>query len=620
MSDTKRPKIAPLLLAELVEQVPGRVRKRLDGSPGIAETWIWRQTELIWTVQAHEETVRLESANGTLEKIHQVSCTCLMAPKCFHILACCSCLSLNTDEVQVLSESEDLIATKEAFTSEANSSRPNPMVEVTESMRSAASKVRESLATLLQVGARNAGTLVQSTMLRAGHTCRVSELYALSHTVLRIAEGVQRFRQQSDQASSPLLKEDVASALLACHWIANHANVPRWIIGQARRSFEEIDVRKLNGIMAEPIWTRSGFAGVSVLMQDTAQGDLYTVNELRTGDMSLVHQAYRGGIELGGVTVEAKSLCRSTYTVQELTASSDGRLGKGKTTRWALAKKESTQPFRFGRFSDSVAQQVRAVFAWLDIPEDHRPAGWDLIAFDATVVGALDAKVVVQVDDVTQHWKLGIAIDAPELEFRHNLQLLARCPRLRLRCLVRVKWDEPLSADLMAVHGIAPLPTGDDHNRPLLELPDTWQEVCSFGLDRLERHYIRGIERWSEEIDMESNGHLVNSNAKYTAPLDRRLIGLVLGGRDSVPDLASKSHRRDRLLFSRLMLPTASQLLEDLVHAVRQDSSPDIYKSDSAEGSSRDAVSAFLACDAYFRATNRSLSKSQWGVEESSID
>lgn len=620
LSDTNRPKIAPILLAELVEQVPGRVRQRLDSSPGIADTWNWSQSEHVWTVQANEETVQMESADGILENLRQISCTCLMAPKCFHILACCSCLSLKTDAGEVHWEADDGEATNKALESEAKPSASSSMVEVTETMRNAARKVRASLATLLQVGARNAGTLVQSTMLRAGHTCRVSELYALSYTVLRIAEGVQRFRQQSDQASALQLKEDVASAFLACHWIANHANVPRWIIGQARRTFETIDVRKLNGIMAEPIWTRSGFAGVSVLMQDTALGVLYSVNELRTGDISLIHQAYLGGLELGGVSVEARSLCRSTFTVQELTASNEGRLGKGKSTRWALAKKETTQPFRFGKFNSSVEQQVQAVFAWLDIPEDHRPAGWDLIAFDATVVGALGAKVVVQVDGVTPVWHLGIAIDTPELEFRHNLQLLARCPRLRLRCLVRVKWEEPLSADLMAVHEIAPLAPDDENARPSLEMPDTWQGVCNIGLDRLERHYIRGIERWSEEINVEESVHLVNSNAKFTAPLDRRLIGLVLGGRDSIPDVASKSHRRDRQQFNKLMLPMASQLLDDLADAVREDPLQDIYKLTHSEGGSRDAASAFLACDVYLRAANRSLTKSQWGLEESDGD
>ncbi len=44
--------------------------------------------------------------------------------------------------------------------------------------------------------------------------------------MLRIAESVQCFRQQSDEADSLALKEDVASALLACHLLLNQSTVP----------------------------------------------------------------------------------------------------------------------------------------------------------------------------------------------------------------------------------------------------------------------------------------------------------------------------------------------------------------------------------------------------------
>ncbi len=186
--------------------------------------------------------------------------------------------------------------------------------------------------------------------------------------MLRIAESVQCFRQQSDEADSLALKEDVASALLACHALLSQSTVPQWIVGQSKRVFRSLDVRKLNGVFAEPILTRSGFAGVAVYLQDTSQAELYTVNELRTGYASLTRQAYRGGIDLGGMTMEAKSLCRCTLSVQELTASEDGRLGKGKSTRWATAKREQAPPFSSGRFGETVDAQLEKLFWWLDTP------------------------------------------------------------------------------------------------------------------------------------------------------------------------------------------------------------------------------------------------------------
>ncbi len=534
-----------------------------------------------------------------------------MSPKCFHILACCSCLPLEHSQASAEPASEEH--------SSADASPPTDReldtrtVEVTDAMRASAILVRESLSALLRVGARNAGILLQSGLLRAGHASRASDLYSLSNTMLRIAEGVQRFRQQSDEADSLALKEDVASAFFACHSLLNQPTVPKWIVGQSRRVFESLDVRKLNGVLAEPILTRSGFAGVSVYLQDTNEGGLYTVNELRTGDTSLIRQAYRGGIDLGGITVEAKELCRSTFAVQELTVSEDRRLGKGKSTRWATTKREQTEPFSGGRFANSIDAQLEKLFSWSDTPNEQRPAGWDLVSITATVMGSNGATVVVAVEGSDQPWRLGVMIDSPELEYRHNLALIARCPRLQLRCLVRVRENVPYCADLLAIANISSVPA-EPQVDPRLELPQDWQGICNTGLDRLERHFIRGIERWSEEIVLEGESDPVDTIAKYTTPIERRLVGMVLGGRDAIPILGSKSHRRDSNQLKKLFLPMGAHLLDLLATKAHEDAVRVAYESKSVSESQDESATAFLACDTYNRTTKRSLTISKWKV------
>lgn len=608
-----RPKITPMFLTQLVEQAPGRVRKRLDSEPAVADSWNWTHQENVWTIQANDETVRLQIPNGVLTSLDDVSCSCLMSPKCFHILACCSSLPLEHSQA---SAEPNLEEQSSADTSQPSDAQLDTRtVDVTDAMRASAILVRETLSTLLRVGARNAGILLQSGLLRAGHASRASDLYALSNTMLRIAEGVQRFRQQSDEADSLALKEDVATAFFACHSLLNQPTVPKWIVGQSRRVFESLDVRKLNGIFAEPILTRSGFAGVAVYLQDTNEGGLYTVNELRTGDSSLIRQAYRGGIDLGGITVEAKELCRSTFAVQELTVSEDRRLGKGKSTRWATTKREPTEAFSGGRFANHINAQLQNLFSWSDTPTEQRPAGWDLISVTAKVMGSNGATVVVTVEGSDQPWRLGVMIDSPQLEYRHNLALIARCPRLQLRCLVRVRENVPYCADLLAIANVSSVPA-ESPVEPRLELPQDWQGICNTGLDRLERHFIRGIERWSEEITLEGESDPVDTVAKYTTPIERRLVGMVLGGRDAIPILSSKSHRRDSNQLKKLFMPMGARLLDLLATKAHEDVVRVAYESKTVSETQDESATAFLACDTYNRTTKRSLTLSKWKVHD----
>jgi hypothetical protein len=606
-----RPKISPIFLSQLVEQTPGRVRKRLDSEPNIAESWSWNRNENVWTVQANEESVQLQSPSGVLTSVDDVSCSCLMSPKCFHVLACCSSLLLEQGQAKEELANQELSNIDASPTIDSVSD--NRVVEVSGAMRASAILVRESLSALLRVGARNAGLLLQSGLLRAGHSCRASDLYAISNTLLRIAEGVQRIRQQSDEANSLSLKEDVSSALFACHSLLIQSYVPKWIVGQSRRVFESLDIRKLNGIFAEPVLTRSGFAGVSVHLQDTNEGGLYTVNELRTGETSLIRQAYRGGIDLGGITLEAKALCRRTFAVQELTVSENGRLGKGKSTRWAMAKRVQTPPFSGGRFANSIDVQLKETFSWLDTPNEQRPGGWDVVSLTATVMGRYGATVVVEVVGSDRPWRLGIMIDSSGLEYRHNLELIAKCPHLQLRCLVRVRVEVPYCADLLAIANIQVV-VSEPSIELRLELPEDWEGICNTGLDRLERHFIRGIERWSEEIALEEENDFGDSNAKYTTPIERRLVGMVLGGRDAIPFLSSKSHRRDSNQLKKLFLPMGAYLLDLLATKAHEDGVRVIYGPKSKSDAQDEATKAFLACDTYHRTTKRTLTIAKWKI------
>ena len=75
-----RPAVSPQLLAAIVAAVPSRAVKKLDASPRVADGWTWTIRDDRTTVATGAETVTLA---GTAD----VSCTCLLSPRCFHVLA-----------------------------------------------------------------------------------------------------------------------------------------------------------------------------------------------------------------------------------------------------------------------------------------------------------------------------------------------------------------------------------------------------------------------------------------------------------------------------------------------------------------------------------------------------
>src|ERR1051326_3289093 len=103
----QRPTIAPELVAALIESTPERVRQRLDRNPDAAANWTWQARESAWAVDTGGETVTLPE--GHVLSIEQVTCTCLLAPRCFHVLACLTRLEVAIVEA-VQTEEKDQFA------------------------------------------------------------------------------------------------------------------------------------------------------------------------------------------------------------------------------------------------------------------------------------------------------------------------------------------------------------------------------------------------------------------------------------------------------------------------------------------------------------------------------
>jgi len=579
MNEQARPQVAPLALAQIIDAVPTRVRKRLEKEPQAADAWDWRPMEVGWSIRCGEETVTLTTQQGIVADNAAVKCSCLLSPRCFHVLACVS--TLRPAEL-LPNEANDQATLPTPVDPEPDSPR---LLTVDADMRAAAERVQTELGLLVGVGSRRVDLLRQSGLLRAAHSCRAAGLINLGNLLLRVMESIHRQRQAQDTADAQDLATGIARALELSEALLKHPQVGLAVIGQTRRHYAKCDVRKLVGVCAEPILTLSGFAGVVVHLQGvdpqppTRTGEMFSVSQVRPGGSQWIAQAYRGGIEMGNVTLEAAEVCRHQLVVQNLTVSEDGRLGKGTGTRWALTARPAEQPpFSLGRFSQPLQEQLAGIFQAAATAGIEPWTGWDLIAFDAQVLGANGAALIARVRGTTQLWKLRIAVDVPALPFRENLGLLARCPGLVIRCLGRIRLQAAGEVDLLAIASArddaglegstaSAAAVASAGKNVELNLPVEWLGICNLGCDRLERWHIEGVQRWSEEIALADGveprrGEFEGSPLDGLEPLRRRQIGIALGGRHGVAPLASAAHQRDRQALVQRHQYTAAELLD----------------------------------------------------------
>lgn len=611
-----RPKISPTLLAQLVGQAPGRVRKRLDSDPGVANQWDWSCQEKEWSIRTQDETVHLSTSDGVGEivsSLSDVGCSCLLSPKCFHILACCSVLEIHTHASDDVEDSFKEIAADEgdamglASDTSAATRRGAAVeiarIEVSEGIRAAARSATSLLEQLLRIGARYSGVLLQTELLRAAHQCRATEFVTLSHALIGIVEGIRRIRSQSDEADAATLRDDVVQALWFALGASSVHSIPRWMIGQTRRGYAPVELRKVQGVLAEPVLTRSGYAGVSVLLHDVHGGGLYSIHEVRSGDANRIHQAYLGGIDLGGMTVEAKALCRGTYSVQGLMASEEGRLGKGKDAKWGRTKPHAEKDRSVGRFRLSTSEQIAAMQAWLDVADDVRPVGWNVLEVTGIVVGANGDSLIVELVEDAGVWRFQMPMDAPQLEYRHNFQLLARCAGMRLHWYVRMRFDAAQTADAIAIRKSAEENASDEADTVRLDFPESWNSICNLGLDRLERYWMHGIQNHVNEYGGQEFTNSREDVSKFVQSIERRLVGIGLGGSESMPGLGSRTLHRDCEGLKKLGLAYGAMLLEQLsthIHA-REDSTSTRHPEGrmGERENSFGIASAYLACAKY---------------------
>ncbi|MCA9063567.1 MAG: FAD-dependent oxidoreductase, partial [Planctomycetaceae bacterium] len=264
---TSRPVIVPGVLSQLLDAAPARLQKKLDRDPKAAEAWTWQQQESQWQVICDNETVTL--TNGTIESIDSVKCTCLLSPRCFHVLAV-----LNLLEVR-LSEVEESGAEAAVFTDSDRPTSPDDPAEelaviaeaavFSDHQRLIAQDMFRCCSEILASGLRSAGTTRQSRLLRSIHNCRAEGLHRLAAAGLRVMQDLRLLRSGDDDFQSSAAVADLTEVLEVSWRLSHSPSQPispavRSLLGTARRQYLPIAGRKLYGLFSEPVLTRSGYA------------------------------------------------------------------------------------------------------------------------------------------------------------------------------------------------------------------------------------------------------------------------------------------------------------------------------------------------------------------------
>lgn len=590
--DSQRPSINPDVLAAILSGVPERLQKKLDREPRAADGWEWTLCNDGWQIKAGDETVVVP--NGVITEVAQVKCSCLLSPRCFHVVAV-----LNVARIESGVSEESLDALAEA--GDSNSAAENDavsLVSVSNSNVTALTAARtgveahfadvvvstgqqrairlmfDASAGILATGLRAAGAVLQSRLLRAIHECRSEGLHRLASGGLRLMNNIRQLRDGADGFSSESAANDFLEVLETCTRLNGQEpdvkNPPSksarsllpWI-GIARRSFEPVRSLKLHAMCCEPILTRSGYSGVVTWLM-AGDGWIGTVSDVQPGAATRIPQAWQSGVSLAGLSISHREFSRKCLLISRATRSIDGRLGGGDSARAVVIDGQGwdAEPIA-ARFRIPLAEQIRAAFSQQAESDFLRAAGTDLVFFTAIVVGYSGNDLVVLAGESQSPTRLSIALDVDAVMFRTSLQMLSRAPGLMMRCIGRIDFQAAGRVRLLA---IASPPDGTDGetDRPVLVLPST-EPVWSIGLQALTRSQLSKAE--SAPVPISPGDSESSPMEHYDESMERWLRAIVIGGRHAIPESLLSGVTRDAARLQAALRPASAAWLRGLTQS-----------------------------------------------------
>ncbi len=528
---TKRPTISPKLVAEFTSNAPGRLIKKLDKAPDRAESWTWNIGE-VTTIQTNADAV--VTLTGTeLTKVDHVSCDCLLAPKCLHLLSVITRLEFSDGDASEPDESDYSEQESDAM----------PVVSdilATDVHREAALGMREAISEIIADGVSSASIVAQGKLLSALHHARVVGLHRSSGAATRAIKRIRAIRDGKSESLNDL-RADLIDILDSCEAILTKEKVSIGDLGVGRRRYHDAGSMRLHGIVTSAIGGVSGYGGcVTYLIDD--DGNFSTLSTVTPLDMGGVQQAWQTAVSVGDIVAPHKELCRKTVFVQDATRSDDGRLGAGKKVKAVIGKDVDYNAGPISKwFNQPLEKQIERVFAAVEIPILTRPPGWDFLAFEARVLGVCEGGVGLLIGEDT------FVIGKITYDTKGNLNRLGEMVGSVFKFVGRVELDSFSSVQLVTlIHESTEKDAG-----PI---------AVQLGLEffQIER------ERSKERIEF-------SELPKVWGPFDRTLERAMIGGWRAFPPQSIKDVNLAKRRMRMVGMNGGAGCLESLYRAAQRD-------------------------------------------------
>ncbi len=589
MTAQERPNLTPELLASLLEALPARMKKRLDGAPTTADGWTWSvQDAAISVATDGEEKVTLHPKESLIADLSQVQCTCLLSPKCFHAAAVLSVLPVALPGTAGASnEAPAALASADAGAAESLSPSEIAVGEAAFAIG----------ADVLAAGFAATSALRTATLLRVSFEARKLGVPAIEGALLRVFVALrQRASDDPDFRLSDATRDLAELLTLAQRLRRGDATA----VGIARNVYHAYGSARLTGLCCEPILV-GGQAGVVTHFSDGKR--LFSAGDVMPGSAERAVAAYDAPLRFGEVSLAQREACRQGLVFAAGKVAANGRLGAGKEVVVASTKADSA--VRDALFAEPLANQLaRAATA----------AGQGLVFLDGVFAENAAGRpvFVAQFGDATVTVGVRVAIDDPRFAFRENLSLLAKNV-IQTRLIARLEpGTEATVVPLALVSGsVLRAPEGADDDGvsqapKLFPFDEEEKSIVNLAFDRV-RH--ARFPRPAVDVDPAA----VTAAAPPLAaeapthgdplmPLRRRLERYALAGRGSLPASAQEALRKDAAHLDGGFLRGGAALLTALFAA-------------AGGHDRRAAAERFVAATAYLYAAEATFAKAAWLAE-----
>ncbi|QFZ19462.1 hypothetical protein [Saccharothrix syringae] len=607
---TELPPVAPAVVADVLDALPPRLRKRVDAALDQASDWeVTREGDVARAAPTPEATLTWTLHDGVLATADELVCSCLLAPRCLHrgvaVAAAGIAEAPNPDPPTNVPDpaAPDPAAPNSAPPAPAPpaagvpaglapASAPSPATPappsptpIREDERTAATALWQACATVLRSGATGSGAVVRAELLRAVHRARLAGLHRAAANGLRIASSLAAARTGDSSFDRAVLTAELVELMLLCHDLRAPAPTdPAELRGTARREYHPVGSLRLHGLCTEPVVTTSGYGGVVTHLVDE-NSRLWTVQSVLPGGPERVPAAAGGPVAVGESGLTHRELGRSGLLLSGGTGSPDHRLGAGRSVRAVAAAGAAWDaPPLADLWAPPLADQVVRAFHARSRPDGHRPAAADLLFLDAVVLGV--AGPALRVDAGGAH----VDLVGDGERARDNLRVLAGAGGLRVKVVARLLPDRPGTAAALAV-------AGD------LDLPADLRHHVDLGLDRLQRSHVAGDGTRALPPRPAPADHL----PQPLRPLVNVLHRIALGGR-AVAAVASAA--RDVSALTRTGLTTTADLLADLA-ATSRDRERDAFGR-VVRDAGDDFPTAWLRAGVHVREFTRAAARRAW--------